>query len=448
MSIMISITTTASMLPQYNCIHKKNIPGYLINHTDTLSSDAPYTITRRQAVIDYLIALYSENDGAFHAYLTDPPTFPKEGRVPAISDVLRPFRVFERLKATSILNWSACRKFLKQLVNIDPKTAWNYGLVNYSTQMGTGVIPCENAVELFPKLELSDWLYKEQIAEFIMSAQNPDGGFTEYPPSNNPSEKRSNLIVTWTALSALKMLHRLYLVDTRAALDYVLSCYHEDGGFSNVPTADSDFSYVPLGLISLNILGKFNLVDVSKTTEYILQFWDSYKSWGKGPAYGIVAVERIIWSLSMMGTLDNIDVNKTVSNVLKCQTYYNGAFLGDLIGSPEEERLIWSEAATHTIEILGRLDALDENITILHHPKYTIPQWWIDHINKEYGNNTTTNIPHFYIGTVDVLAILSDWSTPLTFSVLAAIPILYIHYQNSQQRKARRERLKRRKRKR
>lgn len=394
------------------------------------TSSQGHIITRRQAIIDYVMALYSEEDGAFYGWFEATPTDPRIGSYRTISDVSDPYFILKRLNATGVLDWNKCREFLKSLVNVDSQSPY-YGLVNYS-QGGSGpcVITSEMAVFVFPELGLDDWLYTDQIAQYIADRQVVGGGFTLYydddfiPP---------DMITMWCALRALSALGRLDLVDTDAALDFVISCYSDNGGFSNVPAFEAIPGVVPLGLFTLQILGRTDLIRTENTTAYLLQYWDN--STGHVPDGTLVDTERLVWSLYTLGTLDRIDINKTLSWVLESQTIQNGAFLSVPYETVQNERLEWTRAATHILELTDQMDLLDENITVIEYPEYTVPQWYIDYINEHFGTTTA----------IDVVGILVSIAPVMAIAFLVALPGLYIVWSERMKRAERRQLRKRRK---
>ncbi len=359
-----------------------------------------HVITRRQAIIDYVMALYCEEDGAFYGYLGATPTDSRIGSYRSISDVSDPYFILKRLNATGVLDWNKCREFLKSLVNVDSQSPY-YGLVNYS-QGGSrpGVFTSETAISIFLELSLDDWLYTDQIAQYIADRQVVGGGFTLYHSDDFISP---DMITTWYALRALSALGRLDLVDTDAALDFVMSCYSDNGGFSDEPAFEAIPSVVPLGLFTLQILGRTDLIRTENTTAYLLQYWDN--STGHVPEGSLWDTERLVWSLCTLGTLDRIDINKTLSWVLKAQAIRNGAFLPIPYHGIQSERLQCAESATHILELTDQMDLLDENITVIEYPEYTVPQWYVDYINEHFGTTTSIDVVGILVGIAPVLAI-------------------------------------------
>ena len=375
--------------------------------TEYSTASQVHVITRRQAIIDYVMALYCEEDGAFYPYLGAIPRDPRIGLYPEIFDVSDPYFILKRLNATGVLDWNKCREFLKSLVNVDSQSPY-YGLVNYSQRSsGLGVFTSETAISIFPELDLNDWLYTDQIAQYIADRQVVGGGFTSYYDDDFISP---DTITTWCALRALSALGRLDLVDTDAALDFVMSCYSDNGGFSDVPVFEAIPDVVPFGLLSLQILGRTDLIRTENTTAYLLQYWDN--STGHVPNGTLVDIERLVWSLYTLGTLDRIDINKTLSWVLRSQTIQNGAFLPIPYYNIQSEKLQCAGAATHILELTDQMDLLGENITVLEYPEYIVPQWYINYINEHFGTTTA----------IDVVGILVDIASVLAIGFLVSLP--------------------------
>jgi len=398
-----------------------------------------HVITRRQAIIDYVMALYCEEDGAFYGYLGATPTDPRIGSCPDIFHVSDPYSILKRLNATGVLDWNKCREFLKSLVNVDSDMPDYSNLVNFSRNGSPCVIACDVAVQLFPELGLDEWLYTDEIAQYIARTQTSSGGFRLHAFNTDPPE----MITTWSALRALHSIGHLSMVDTTAALSYIMSCYCDNGGFSNVPAFEALPGVVPLGLFTLQILGRTDLIRTENTTAYLLQYWDN--STGHVPGGTLVDTERLVWSLYTLGTLDRIDMDKTLSWVLASQTDRNGAFLPIPHYGIQSERLEWTRAATHILELADQMGLLDENITVIEYPEYVIPQWYIDYINEHFGT-TTANPPFpFVLPNIDVVGILVDIAPVMAIVFLVALPGLYIVWSERMKRAERRQLRKRRK---
>jgi geranylgeranyl transferase type-2 subunit beta len=69
---------------------------------------------------------------------------------------------------------------------------------------------------------------------------------------------------SYSALSALKLLGKLDLIDSKKARDYVLRCHNIDGAFGGVPGAESHAAYTFCSIGALKILGDEDLIDRDK----------------------------------------------------------------------------------------------------------------------------------------------------------------------------------------
>ena len=69
---------------------------------------------------------------------------------------------------------------------------------------------------------------------------------------------------SYSALSALKLLGKLDLIDQKKARDYVLRCNNIDGAFGGVPGAESHAAYTFCSIGALKILGDEDLIDRDK----------------------------------------------------------------------------------------------------------------------------------------------------------------------------------------
>jgi prenyltransferase beta subunit len=398
---------TAMIILISSIILCSTIPAHLSNAviTEPIETKLPYeqyvsashTVSRQQAVIDYIQALYSSEEGTFYGWLEDTPTDPRIGSCPSLYNVYDPYTILKQMGSTGVIDWSNCTKFLTSLVNTDPSSIY-YDLVNFSQQTSPSTISCDVAIQLFSDFGLGGLIHDDEIAAYIASCQTSNGGFRSCASNDDPAE----MITTWCALRALDSIGRLSAIDTSAALSYVLSCYHTDGGFSNVPDVDAIPDIVPLGLFCLNILSRPDLIRTQNTTDYLLQYFDSAGTTSGGT---LVNTERFVWSLYTLGTLDQINVTNMLSWVLSCQTHQNGAFLPIPTMDYQTERLEWVRAAVHILYLCDRIDLLNENFTVTDYPEYHIPQWYIDYINKHFGATTDTEALAPYVGIIFLVSL-------------------------------------------
>ncbi len=421
-----------------------------VTNAGDIASNEIHHATRRQAIIDFVMALYDDDldvyDGdyaVFYGFLTQAPWDPRIHHNPSPDNVFDGYFVLKRLNATDLIDWSKCKNFLKSLINLDPESSF-YHLPNFTIDSAPGVGTCYTAAEYYPELGLEEWVFPNEIAHFLSSLQKTDGGFGTAPFSDEIAES-ATMIGTAFALRTLRRLGRLDMIDQDAALNFVLSCYRDDGGFSNTPTDESLVGAVPLGIMALEALGRTDLIRTEETTNFTLQFLDN--NTGDVPDHTIVTLYRILWSLDHMGTLDRVNLDAVLTWVLDCQSAQNGGFDPVPDHMDEwEEKLYFTKVATDILELLGRIDLLEENITVFHYPKHTIPDWYIELTNREFGNSTSTTTAlgggSWGLPSIDVLSVIAPFVPGLLLLTLIASPGVYIYYSERRRRRLRRLRNK------
>ena len=331
-----------------------------------------YMTTRREAIVDYVRALQAP-EGYFHAYLEDPPPFEPDGTEATFSPVLDAYGVLNYIDCVDELDWSNTTEFLLSLVG--------NGLLNLSKHAEPAGWTCWTALTLFSSLGIDTAINVEANAEFAASLQTDNGGFLTLPWLTIPT-----LPSTYYALDALRIAGRLDLIDLAAARSFVAGCYKTDGGFSNTLGGESDFNYAPAGIMLMEILGLQDMLDVNRTTDYLLQYWDNES--GCDVFADLLYTQRIAWSLWLLDREDSIDTTKLVQWVLSLQKHTRGEFVGYPEGGLDNERLFFANLATNILAMYNGTYLLDSEFLVEEEPVWTIPQWWIDYINSEWGTTS------------------------------------------------------------
>ncbi|MCF2135955.1 MAG: hypothetical protein K9W43_01835 [Candidatus Thorarchaeota archaeon] len=411
-------------------------------------SPTSYALTRREAIINYTFALYDTYSddwysdlGYFHSYLRATPPDPRLGTYPGLGEFVPFFETLHTLNATTNFNWSGCIKLLNALV-VRNKTNPYYGLVLDSTVDSSSVFACNDAIKIYPLLNIS--LDTNIIAQYVASLQGSSGGFIVDAFTISPKPE-PNLLYTCFALDTLARLGRLDLIDTTAALDYVERCYKTDGGFAYAPATeyDSSYNYVPLGLLSLKALGRTDLFRINDTTNFLLASWDN--ATGCVPGGTPVDTERIIWSLTLLGTEDRIDIEKAITWILSCQSSMRGEFLPYPGANYDDERFEWARAAVHTLDLLNSLQRLDEMYSIELYAKYSVNQWYINYIKEHFGTTTTQGSPFVLPAiNIDFVGIIRTMAPGIAVLSVIALPLIYLGWTDRQKKIQRRERLRKR----
>ncbi len=101
------------------------------------------------------------------------------------------------------------------------------------------------------------------MAAFIASHQKEDGSFK----GDYAGEVDTRF--SYSALSALKLLGKIDLIDRDKARDFILSCKNIDGAFGGVPGAESHAAYTFCSIGALKILGDEALIDRDKLGSWL-----------------------------------------------------------------------------------------------------------------------------------------------------------------------------------
>ena len=342
--------------------------------------------TRRNAIVDYVRALQAP-EGYFHAYLQDPPPFEPDGTVATFSPVLDAYEILNYTDCVDELDWSSTNSFLLSLVD--------HGLLNLTSEDGSSGYTCRTALTLFPSLGIDDVIDIDATAEFAAGLQQSNGGFLTVPWHTIPT-----LVDTYFALDTLRIAGRLNLINVASARSYVLGCYKDDGGFSNTLGGESDFNYAPAGIYLMKILGLQSDLDSNLTTNYLLQYWDNES--GFDTQADLLFTERIAWSLWLLGRQDSIGTAKLLQWVLSLQKHDHGEIVGYPEAGLDNERLVFAGYAIHILAMYNGTHLLDSEFSVDERPVWTIPQWWIDYINSEWGTiSKGGGSPHWFV--------LPDW---------------------------------------
>ncbi|MFW9810204.1 MAG: prenyltransferase/squalene oxidase repeat-containing protein [Candidatus Thorarchaeota archaeon] len=351
-----------------------------------------YTTSRREAIVDYVMALQAP-EGYFHGYLLEPPPFDPDGTYATFSPVLDAYETLMYIDSINELDWSETVKFLLSLID--------GGFLNMSKNGEPSAYTCWTALTLLPNLGIGTEIDVTANAQFVAGLQQINGGFLGKPSNTIPT-----LVRTYYALDMLRIAGRLELIDLASAQSFVLGCYNDDGGFGNTLHGESDFNYAPAGILLLDILGLQDELNISWTTDYLLQFWDNDS--GCDIQADLLFTQRIAWSLWLLDNENSIDVAKMLQWVFNLQRHEHGEFVGYPGADIENERLVFANYATHILAMYNGSSFLDYDFLVEDPPVWTIPQWWIDYINSEWGtiSNHDDDFHSLYAATLFVAAVL------------------------------------------
>ncbi len=383
--------------------------------------------TRRQAVIDYLLALYKPEEGTFYWDLEDWPTDPRICHYPTIFNVYYPYCAFECLNYTRDFDWTNVTSFMLGLIN-DESNYDVFGPLNKSRVLCPSVYDYAFAVELYLKLGVVSELDVDAIVDHIRQLQTSSGGFLAYPDD----EGTPFLADTFGALRTLSLLNRTDDIDTSAALNYVISCYRGDG-FSRFPYYYTvDYVSTVRGLLSLTYLGALDRISRSQVTAFISSRFEN--DTGCLEDGGLQNTHWAIWALTLVHGLDEINRTAVAEYVLECQSTWHGAFMNDPDDDPiygEDIELAWE--AVHTLQLMGCLDSLDREVSLVMYPQYKVPRAYYDYISRNFPSTTTAEDfwARFGQNLVENLG-------RIIFTIVVATPCIYWCGEKGRARRAKR----------
>lgn len=172
---------------------------------------------------------------------------------------------------------------------------------------------------------------KERVARWIASLQDTETGtFT----GDEWGEKDTRFL--YNAFNSLSLLGFLHLVDIDKAVSYVDSCQNFDGGYGVSPGAESHSGQIFTCVGALAIAKRLDLVDIERLGQ-----WLSERQVDKGGLNGRPEkLEDVCYSwwvgssLAMIRKLNWTDKEKLTNFILQCQDAENGGFCdrpGDIV---------------------------------------------------------------------------------------------------------------------
>ena len=213
-------------------------------------------------------------------------------------------------------------------------------------------------------LDPVDYLNATAVVENLKALQNPDGGFKQFIMYNTSS----STWYTYMALYALNAMHKLNEFDTTKILNYLMSCYNPKyGAFGLYDSEDVDVDYSYYGLASLKILRRLDLINRTRTIEYILHFSHDYDD-GTSSFGGLGGTTICIKDLYVLNALDEINVTRYIRYTLKYQSHWDGGFVFDRHNKGGST--IPTSYEIEMLDMIGRLDVMNESFKLDMIPTY------------------------------------------------------------------------------
>ena len=157
---------------------------------------------------------------------------------------------------------------------------------------------------------------KDQVAKYIAGLQDHESGAFK---GDEWGEKDTRFL--FGALLSLSLLERLQLVDLSKAVEYIQACANFDGGFGVSPGAESHAGQIYTCVGALAIANRLDVIDKDR-----LGGWLSERQLPNGGLNGrpekledVCYSWWVLSSLAMIDRLHWIDGNKLVRFILLCQ---------------------------------------------------------------------------------------------------------------------------------
>ncbi len=311
-----------------------------------------YTVTRRQAVIDFIEPLQM-SDGSFIGRLHHAWAYATGLNSLYTSTVL------EALSGTSSINVDQAIQFLASCqVAQGGFTANTWTISVTTTETHTAVTP----LSIFGGLSS---INQGTLASWLESLYRSDGGFD---PS--PSESSDVIWVTYAAVETLAYIGRLDLISSYLTTNRILEYYDAGGGFSLLP------GDVPSGLgtyYGVSVLAQLNAlhrISSTDTKNFLMTYYN--------PTTGIFRNDNsdnfyFLGALYILNRLEDVNSTATVDYILSCQSHLQGGFtLGPSeVGHSPFQGASECRYAVESLRFLGALDALDAAFTVDNEPVWT-----------------------------------------------------------------------------
>lgn len=223
-------------------------------------------------------------------------------------------------------------------------------------------------------------LYKEKHIEYIVSLDTHVKDYQYW------LSEHLRLNGTYWGLTALSLLDSKDSFKKQDVIDFVLSCYNEDGGFGAFKNHDS---HLLSTLSALQILLIYDSLDVltdqgiEKTVKFITDLQLPNGAF-QGDRFGEVDTRFVytaIQSLAILGRLSSKVVDKAVEFILSCANFDGGFGLAP--GAESHSAQVFT--CLGTLAIADKLDLVDVELT----------GWWLSERQVENGglNGRPSKLP-------------------------------------------------------
>ncbi|PVU86115.1 hypothetical protein BB559_006017 [Furculomyces boomerangus] len=205
-------------------------------------------------------------------------------------------------------------------------------------------------------LNRTDALDKPKVIEYILSCQNPDGGFGGHVGHD------SHLLYTMSAVQILAMYDSLDKLDKESVLKYVESLQDPETGYMmGDKWGEKDTRFAFIGLAICSMFGDINRLKVDPIIEYIQLSMNYDGGFGSGPGGESHAAQvyTCVAALAIAKRLDIVDREKLSMWLCERQVEHSGGLNGRPQKLPD---VCYSWWALSSLDVLKRLHWIDSKM--------------------------------------------------------------------------------------
>ncbi|EGC35627.1 hypothetical protein DICPUDRAFT_152036 [Dictyostelium purpureum] len=193
-------------------------------------------------------------------------------------------------------------KHINYITNLDvKKDTFEYWVTEHIRM--NGMYWGLTSLNLLGALEKMD---KEEIIQWILSCQKPNGGF-----SGNTLHD-DHLLSTLSAIQILVQLDSLDRIDINPVIEYIVKLQQEDGSFFGDQWGEIDTRFSYVAILTLSLLGALDRINVNKAVEFIDRCKNFDGGFGSIPGAESHAgqIFTCVSALALVNRLDLVDIDK------------------------------------------------------------------------------------------------------------------------------------------
>jgi len=306
--------------------------------------------TRKDAVVKYVLDSQVEKKG-FKSFSEDQPNI--KATFEALT-ILKLLNKFGKIKKNKIVEW------INETLIVHDSSSENYSLIRYDKNGDITTYSNYFGLKTFPLLDedYTEYLEEEPIVNWVIKC-NTDRLYTIYP---NSTEK--SLLTTYYALSIIHMLNKtLWGTMSPNITEWLVSLQNPDGGFSIEENASSlSETYAAVKLLNLTRALQDSKINKEKLVSWVLDrllpdgCFEETPGSGTGSLFSMYLAIDILYTVNALDQLGDNE-SKVINWVLSCQRISGGfSFVNSTAKESISEDETTMEATFYAISILYLLD--------------------------------------------------------------------------------------------